>query len=186
MVSIPATGEAQPARDRLSPRERSFVLEYLANGQNGTQAYRAVHPAVNAASAATMAWRLLRNVEIQHAIAAALADRWKRLEMRADESVALISLRARADIGEAFGPDGTMLPVHQWPDSIRLAVKSIRPGPFGDTITLHDGLKAAELMAMIQGRLRSGLDVNLNFDHVGHLAAIEKRRLEALKKTGTR
>jgi hypothetical protein len=89
--------------------------------------------------------------------------------MDADEALALISMIARADIGDAFDQNGRQLPIHLWPDSLRIAVKSIKPGPFGDTITLHDALRAAELMAQAGGKLRNS--VNVTFDHAKYLGA---------------
>lgn len=130
------------------------MLEYLNNGGNGTGAYLAIHPNVMPESAATLAWRLLRKVEVLKALNDARNERMKRLEMDGDEAIGLLSLAARADIGDAFDAEGKLLPITRWPESLRLAVRSIKPGPFGDAITLHDGLKARELMAIAQGRLK--------------------------------
>jgi phage terminase small subunit len=148
-------------------REEAFAAAYIASGENGTQAYLALHPEASRPTAAVGASRLLRDPKIARAIADARAERFAALEMEADEAVALISLSARADIGELYDEQGRLLPVHAWPVSVRLAVKSIKPGPFGDTVVLHDGLRARELMAQIQGRLKNTLE--LKFDHAKYL-----------------
>lgn len=156
----------------LTDVQRAFVLEYLANNYNATEAYLACHPKAKRTTAAAEGYRYLRNPEIATFMAAEKAARLERLRMDGDEALSLIALSARADIREAFDSTGKMLPLHSWPPSLRLAVKGIKPGPFGDTILLHDGLKARELMAIAGGKLRAAVDLLHSFDHVGHLAAL--------------
>ena len=84
-----------------------------------------LHPDAQPASAAVSACRLLRKANVRAELWRVRADRLKRLEMGGDEAVALIAIAARADIGDAYAPDGTLLPVAQWPEALRLAVKSI-------------------------------------------------------------
>lgn len=154
-------------RTRAPELEEAFALAYIANGGNATKAYLEIKPDVQRTTAAVEGSRLLRNPKVRRLVDDARAERFAVLEMEADEAVALISLSARADIGDAYDEAGNLLPVWQWPDVLRLAVKGIKPGPFGDTITLHDGLKARELMAQIQGRLKNTLE--LKFDHAKYL-----------------
>lgn len=52
----------------LKYRYKRFVMEYLANGGNGTRAWMVASPDVKETSAATSAKRLLRNVQIQKAM----------------------------------------------------------------------------------------------------------------------
>ena len=138
--------------------QRAFVLEYEANGQNGTRAYRTLHPRAQDNTAATNAWRMLKKAEIRTELERRRNERWQRLEMTAEEAAALVAIRARADIGQAFDEAGEMLPVHLWPEALRLAVKGLKPGPFGDTITLHDGLRACELVLQMAGKLKNARD----------------------------
>jgi len=168
-----STPKVQRPRSKPKPPpeptlEEAFALAYIASGENATKAYLALRPDVLRTTAAVEGCKLLRNPKVARAVADARAERYAALEMQADEAVALISLTARADIGDAYAEDGvTLLPVAQWPASLRLAVKGIKPGPFGDSITLHDGLRARELMAQIQGRLKNTLE--LKFDHAKYL-----------------
>jgi len=160
-----------PKAEALTPAQEAFTAAYIANGGNGTRAYLASHPDCTSYGAAGVeAHRALRNPKIRALIDAARVERWKRLEMEGDEAIALLSLRARANIADAFDDAGQLLPVHVWPEVLQLAVKSIRRGKDGDVITLHDGLKAAELMAIATGRLKTALTVNHTFDHVAALA----------------
>ena len=136
-----------------SASDERFVREYDANGGNGTRAYLAAHPTVRRTTAAAEAYRLLRKPEIQTRLAALRAARWKRLEMDADEATALVGLRARANIRDAYDAEGKLLPIEQWPESLQLAVRAIKPGPFGDTLTLYDALKACEIVLTMTGKL---------------------------------
>lgn len=153
----------------LTAMQQQFVVEFLANGGNATRAYLASHPnCKSTAAAAVEGNRVLRTPHIQKKIELEQERRWKRLEMKGDEAIALISISARADIRDIHDPDtGAILPVKDWPDSVRLAVKGIKAN--GDII-LHDGLKARELLAQAAGRIKNTLNVNHNFDHAAYLA----------------
>jgi phage terminase small subunit len=156
--------------DQLPPQLELFLLEYEANGHNGTKAYRASHPACRSnVAAAVGAYKVLRNPQIVARLEEQRKERWLRLKMDADEALARISIIARADIGDCYDAKGELLPVHQWPDSVRLAVKSIKPGQHGDTVILGDQLRASELMAIAGGKLKSQLLVG--FDHAKYLGA---------------
>jgi hypothetical protein len=169
--SRPETGQS-PAALRAS--RRRFVLEFLANGGNATRAYLATHPEASVRTAGTEGWRLLKNPEIAAAIEKGREASFKRLEMSGDEAVALLSISARADIGDAFDERGKMLPLHLWPERLRLAVRTVKPTRKGLAITLHDGLKARELMAMVQGRLRASVELHHSFDPAGYLAGLDQ------------
>jgi phage terminase small subunit len=142
-----------PALANLSAPHQHFVLEYLANGYNATAAYARAYPTASRKTAAVEGWRLLRSPALRNIIAHEERKRWKRIQMDGDEALALISEAARADIADCYGEDGTLLPVRQWPKRIRRSVRSIRPGPNGDTVQLYDALRARELMAQSAGRL---------------------------------
>jgi hypothetical protein len=114
---------------------------------------------------------MLRIAKVEDFIEREQTARRKRLQMNADEALALISIVARADIGDAYDKKGKLLPIHQWPDSLRLAVKGIKPGPFGDTIVLNDRLKALELLLTAEGRLRNKVDLSHSVEDVVALLA---------------
>lgn len=154
--------------------QQSFVLEYVANGGNATAAYAAIRPACRRSTCATEGYKLLRKPEIVKAIKKAHEEHWHRLKMEGAEALALISMRARVDVGLMFDSHGNRLPIRDWPVALRVCVKSIKSGPHGDTITFYDGLRAAELMARASGKL--GSEAAPGFDHVAYLAGIERRR----------
>ena len=51
--------------DKLKPKHEQFCLEYLKNGNNATQAYKAVYGTKKDRTAESNANRLLRNAEVQ-------------------------------------------------------------------------------------------------------------------------
>ena len=108
----------------LSPRERLFVEAYVLNGGNATRAYQAcMHPSVKASSAASQGWRMLRNVKVRAAVDRRRAERFQALQMEGDEALALISMRARANLADAYDERGQLLPFHLWPESLQLACR---------------------------------------------------------------
>ena len=164
---------AQP--ESLSPRERLFVEAYVLSAGNGTKAYQAcMAPAiVKASSAASMGWRMLRNVKVRAAVDRRRAERFETLQMEGDEALALISMRARADLADAHDERGQLLPFHQWPESLRLACR-VRCDKDGRLEwQFYDGLKAAELMAIATGKLKTNV-LQVQFDHAAHLAGLDE------------
>lgn len=154
----------------LTDSRRLFVLEYLSNGRNATRAYLAAYPTCDSYGAArTESSKLLTNPDIERAIAEGEAARIKRLQMDGDKAMALIGLAADADVSLAYDETGSVLPVHQWPYELRMAVREVKPD---GTIKLLDPLKARELVATAAGRIRNRLDVAHSFDHASFLAAL--------------
>lgn len=166
--------------DGLTERERVFVEAYVNNGGNATRAYVAAGGAPSDAaayaggpeSAATMGWRMLRKIEVRAAVEKRRQERFKHLQMEGDEALALIALRARADLADAYDDKGRLLPFHQWPESLRLAcrVRCDRDGNL--EWQMPDGLKAAELMAIATGKLKTNT-MQIVFNHAEYLAGLD-------------
>jgi hypothetical protein len=171
-AALPPSGVERNGSAALTAKQRLFAAEYLANGLNATRAYLASHPNCRSqAAAAVEGHRTLRNPKVQRVIAAEQASRFARLKMDGDEAMALLAVIARADLVEAFDLEtGAMLPAHQWPLTLRLAVKSFSIKR--RSITLHDGLKACELIARAAGRLTPTSSRTSVFDHAAYLAGI--------------
>jgi phage terminase small subunit len=157
----------------LTDRERLFVEAYTLNGGNATKAYQACMAPVPVkdSTAAASGWRMFRNVKVAAAIEKRRAERFKALAMEGDEALALIALRARADGAQAFDDAGRLLPFHKWPEALRLACR-VRIDKDRIEVHLPDGLKAAELMAIATGKLKTNV-LQLTFDHEGHLAGTD-------------
>ena len=160
--------------DGLRPRERLFVEAYVLNGGNATKAYQAcMHSDVKASSAASQGWRMLRNVKVRAAVDRRRAERFQALQMEGDEALALIAVRARANLADAYDERGQLLPFHLWPESLQLAcrVRCDKDGRLEWHVS--DGLKAAELMAIATGRLKTNV-LQVQFDHASYLAGLDE------------
>lgn len=148
-----------------------FALEYLANGNNATAAYRAAHPKCSQRTAEVNGSRLLRKAEVAAFIKHEMNGRVERLRMDADEALLGISNIARADVRRLFSSDGNILPMRLWPTDVADAVKDLRSTPFGLELKLHDRLKAYELMAIAAGMLKRPRSAAPPFDHAAFLGA---------------
>ncbi len=102
--------------------EQTFIAHYLANGFNATRAYLAARPNVAVISARQQGYELRHRPRVDQAIRAGLAAVWKRLGMEVDEAIARVALIARANPQDAFDEDGHLLPVHEWPEDLALAL----------------------------------------------------------------
>lgn len=83
----------------MTPKQEQFVREYLID-LNATQAAR--RAGYSEATANEQGARLLANVSVQEAIAAAKAARAKRTEVTADRVLRELALIGFADIGEVI------------------------------------------------------------------------------------
>jgi phage terminase small subunit len=138
----------------LTPPQAQFVAEYLIDN-NGTRAWRATHPECKGdRAAAACASRALTDANVRGAVSAGRKAQHKRLQMEADEALMLISQDARADPTQLFDDDGQLLPIQQWPESVRRSLKSIKFKEHGIEVTMNDSLKARELMAQAGGKLK--------------------------------
>ena len=145
--------------EELSIAARAFVQLYDTNGNNGTKAYLELHPNVKRTTAAVEACKLLRNPKIAAKLLELRRDRWQRLQMDADEALALVAQDARADIRDLFGKDWKLLPPSQWPDSIARCVKGVRPGVAGTAVVLNDSLAARRLILELAGEVEGPAEV---------------------------
>jgi phage terminase small subunit len=170
----PESRSARADPDQLAHGEELFALEYLANQGNGAAAYRASHPKCRSGAAAAVgAVRMLRISKVQKFIEREQAARRKRLRMDGDEALYLVSCDARSDIRELFDQEGRLLPMHRWPDSIAVSIKTINHGPSGTKIVLNDKLAARRIILEQTGKLKSRVE-----DDVDALAEAMRSNLE--------
>lgn len=108
----------RPRKPALGPKRLRFISEYLKDF-NGTQA--AIRAGYSKRSAASIAFEVLREPEIQ----AAIQRRLEKLGMSADEVLIELARIGRADVKEMFGEDGKMLHPKDMPESIRRAISGI-------------------------------------------------------------
>lgn len=96
------------AARKLTPKQAEFVRQYLVD-LNATQA--AIRAGYSEKTAYSTGQRMLKNVEVQNAIAQAQVQRTKRTEITADRVVAELAKIAFADPRELmeWGPEGVKL-----------------------------------------------------------------------------
>ena len=106
----------------LTVRDIKFCRHYAEHG-NATQAYQ--HAGFPARSAAEMARRLLKKVEIRQYI----REIRRRAADAADVSAELVvqgwKRSGFADRRRLYDQDGVLLPVHQWPDDVAACVVEV-------------------------------------------------------------
>lgn len=86
---------------QLTEKERLFCEAFIGRARgNATKAAQLAGYGRNAASAATLAWRLLRKVEVQRAIIATNAKRTHRALLDADQTDRILSSIADDDTAD--------------------------------------------------------------------------------------
>lgn len=148
---------AKKKRTDLSEPESVFVAAMIER-HNATRAYQLAYPNCKANTAATNGWRMLRNAKVRTAIAEGRRAKLEALEMKGTEALQRIALIARADVRQLFDEDGKLLPVHEWPDELALAVKSVKDKPWGKEISFDSRLSALEIVAEADGTLKKSLN----------------------------
>lgn len=92
----PPSQEVEDAMAGLTPMQVVFVNAYLKD-LNGTRAYLEAKPDSKESTAATEAWRLLRNPKVRAAIHQRMQDRIRRMEVDQDDVLRRYLLRLEAD-----------------------------------------------------------------------------------------
>jgi len=114
--------------DHLTPRERRFVEEYIAD-PNATQAYRRAFKVASYTTCANEGNKLKKNPIIAEEIAAARDAQSKRTRITADRTLREIARIAFADVRDLFSDDSDdprLLPVPDMPLHTRRAIQSVK------------------------------------------------------------
>ena len=106
----------------LNERQRRFVAEYLVDPKAGPAARRAGY---SSKTAETCGSRLLRNPKVRAAVDAGLAKRLAKTGLQAERLDAELARITFADLGQAFGPDGDLLPMSEIPEDLRRALAGV-------------------------------------------------------------
>ncbi|TAT76024.1 terminase small subunit [Rhizobium ruizarguesonis] len=96
----------------LTPKQQSFVEEYLIE-MNGAKA--AVRAGFSKRTAAVQASQLLAKPEIQAAIEAAKIERSERTKIDADWVLTRLAAEAQADLADLYDEHNNLLPPEEWP-----------------------------------------------------------------------
>lgn len=96
----------------LTPKQQRFVDEYLID-LNATQA--AIRAGYSEKTAQAQGSRLLSNVMVAEAIAAAQVTRSERTRIDADWVLERLAAEATADVLDIYTEDGALKPLSEWP-----------------------------------------------------------------------
>jgi len=113
---------AAAVRRELTPKQTLFVQEYLVD-LNATKA--AIRAGYSAKTASSQGERLLRNVEIQAAIAERMKERGERTAVTADRVLLEAARLALFDPRQLFNDDGSPKGIHELDDDTAAAVAGI-------------------------------------------------------------
>lgn len=108
---------------KVAQKERLFILSFIDNGGNGTQA--AIAAGFAPASARTTGSKLLAKPRIAAEIAKLTQRAVAKTEATIDRTLRENAALAFADPRRICGPDGAVLPFQDWPAELAAAVSSI-------------------------------------------------------------
>jgi hypothetical protein len=115
----------QRAERAAAKKRETFVTEYLFNGNNGTQAYLKIYPKVKVTSAATEAWRMLRNPDVIKLLREMGDKHHDDLVAGHKEILREVSSLALFDPANMFDEDGRLLMLHEMDPVTRKMVNEI-------------------------------------------------------------
>ena len=167
----------------LTNKQRRFVFEYMVDLNAEQAALRAGYSMTTARRGA-----MLRDPRVQEAIADELKSRVERVKIDADWVLKRLAAMADANVADLYGPDGALLPVHEWPQvwrqglvaGLETAEEKSRSGEaqvIVRKIKQADRLKVLELMGrhVDIGAWRDSVDVNLTATLAERLARARAR-----------
>lgn len=171
--------KAPPKRkpSKLSPKQRSFIAEYLKD-KNATQA--AIRAGYAENSAQMQGSRLISKAIISNAISKKLRKMEEKTEITAERILKELSHMAFLDMRLAFNPNGTLKPPAEWPDDIARSLASTETlevfagtgamrVKIGETqkVKIWDKTKALELLGkhlkMFTEKVELGGNVNVHY-----------------------
>jgi phage terminase small subunit len=164
--AVKAPGDAFSS---LPPKQQQFVLEYLANGFNGTQAARKVGYA--AANADTQASRLLANPKIALAIAERVKKITVKREITAERVLDEIAKMAFLDPRKLFR-DGELVPIHELGDDTAASIAGIEVSEIKDDGFVTGQLKKIKIADKTRSLEMLGRYLKLFTDKVEHSGSL--------------
>lgn len=160
----------------LNERQKAFASEYLKDF-NATQA--AIRAGYSPKTAYSQGQRLLKHAEMQKMLGAQIKKREKRTEITQDmviKELAKIAFEDIADFVEIADKGLSrvkVLPIDKMGKGSTAAINSIKEGPYGLEIKLHDKVRALEDLGKHFGI----------FGGSGEIAAAENNLLQAIRES---
>lgn len=107
----------------MTPKQKRFVAEYLANGLNATKA--AISAGYSKKSATVEGARLLVNANVAAEISKKQQKRFEKLELTADMVLAEIRKMAFLDPRKLFASDGSLIPILELDDDTASSIAGL-------------------------------------------------------------
>lgn len=148
---------SQKQQDAILRRQR-FVAEYLVDYNGTGAAVRCGFVGTND-SAHTVAWRWLKDPEVQQMIADEQANLLKKVLLTPERTLRELARLSYFDIRKLYDADGKLLPIHELDDDTAAALEAIdleeKVHPeTGELITVKRKYRAASKNAAISNSLR--------------------------------
>lgn len=194
----PGTGKptraARLARP-LTPAQEHFVQAFMVRN-SAAAAYRDSHPKCSWATADTEGPRLNKDPRVSSAIKRLLAKRAQRLAAKARKIDEALAAKAFGSVSDVFDRDGMVIPPHELPRDVALAVKKLKrteilnktgedgtPQLVGHTVELEmvDALPALKLLGERLGLFNAQPVVTLGTGFAAILEAAAQRVVEAAR-----
>jgi phage terminase small subunit len=122
VASITEISTTASMKSKLNAKQLAFCQEYLID-LNATQA--AIRAGYSAKTARQVAAENLTKPDIQTEVSRLIDERAARNKIDADTVLGELLRIARADIGQAFNPDGSLKPLADMPEEIRRAISGV-------------------------------------------------------------
>lgn len=144
------------AIDKLRGKKKAFVLAYLSNNFNGTEAARKAEYKGNDHTLAQVAYENLRKPDV----AAAIDEAMQSMVMTAQEAMVRLSQTARGDLGDFAGKSEDELVNHPQSHLLHTVKRRTIPQRTGEPIVeleykLYDA-QAAQIQILKQHQLAAG------------------------------
>jgi len=125
-VAKPVTkprAKAGTSAQAAAERKANFIEAYIANGGNATQA--AISAGYSAKTARSQAARLLADDNISTELRKRQKVLGAKYKLDTESVLQQLASLVYADPRKAFGADGCLLPVSEWPDEVAAMVASV-------------------------------------------------------------
>jgi len=161
----------------LTPRQRMFALEYLANGQNGKQA--AIKAGYSPKGAEVTASKLLTVPKVKRLVDSRLEKRAEKLELTAERIDLEISRLAYRDPKDFIDPKTKKFrSLEDIPEDLRRCISGVTVGKDGEIIyKLERKGEALQLACRRRGLLKDNVDVMVK-SHADLMLEVERRAKE--------
>jgi hypothetical protein len=143
----------------MTTEQYRFATEYLANGGNASQAYRAGHPKAKSGTCDAEGWAYLRIPKVRAYVTEWIEAALARRKADGDVMIGLVVGDATYDLREIHDASGAMLPIAQWPTHIAQSLEGFDVRPDG-TVRVRMVSKAAsrKLLLEMTGKAKTGAE----------------------------